>query len=170
MKKILNFLQISKKLFIIFLIIGVTLATIININTFLDDMNYFNDPDVNCSYMSEGGKLFYLPKNLCHLNEFNNKIGIFNLNIIYTPGHTSDCISIIDDESKVMFAGDFIFSKMIGRTDLKTGNMLMMFKSIDKIFPYIKNNNYIIYSGHDEKGFTSKELLSDNVYFKRKNR
>jgi len=42
MKKILDFLQISKKLFIIFLVIGFALATIMNIIVFSDDVSYYN--------------------------------------------------------------------------------------------------------------------------------
>ena len=141
----------------------------VNIYSRLENMDYFDDVEFNCSYMSES-KLTYKPNNLIHLIEGENKIGPFNLNIIYTQGHTDDLICIIDEDSKVMFSGDFIFLNAIGRCDLKTGNMLKMFKSIDKVFPMIKLKEYVIYSGHDENSFTSKDLLANNVYFKRKNR
>ncbi len=83
-----------------------------------------------------------------NLKEGNNKIGDFEFEVIYTPGHTDDSITIFFPKEKVMFAGDFIFKNSIGRTDLPSGNYEEMLKSISKIKEY---PNVIIYPGHDEK-------------------
>ncbi len=83
-----------------------------------------------------------------NLEEKEYKISDFIFEVIYTKGHTSDSVSYYFKESNALFTGDFLFKESIGRTDLETGNMNEMFKSIDKI---IKYNDVIIYPGHGEK-------------------
>ena len=73
------------------------------------------------------------------------------IDVIETPGH-SDCsvCYLIDD---LLFTGDFIFKNSIGRTDLQTGNDVMMKLSIDKIKEddrLKKYFDYVIYPGHEE--------------------
>lgn len=83
-----------------------------------------------------------------NLKEGKNKIDEFNFEIIYTPGHKEDCISIYFKEYEVMFTGDFIFNGSIGRMDLEGGNTLDMLNSLNKIKKY--NKNIIIYPGHGD--------------------
>jgi len=83
-----------------------------------------------------------------NLKEENNNIGDFEFEVIYTPGHTDDSITIFFPKEKVMFVGDFIFKNSIGRTDLPSGNYKEMLESISKIKEY---PDVIIYPGHDEK-------------------
>lgn len=96
-----------------------------------------------------------------NLNCGKNNIGNFTLDVVYTPGHTSDSISIYFDEEKVIFVGDFIFYHTIGRTDLPTGDYSQMRKSIEKIKEY---DNIVIYPGHG-KITTLKEEKENNIYF-----
>lgn len=72
---------------------------------------------------------------------FNN----FYFEVIYTPGHTVDCVTYYFYKEKIMFTGDFLFKGNIGRTDLETGNMEQMFSSLNKIKKY---KNIDIYPGH----------------------
>ena len=60
-----------------------------------------------------------------------------------------------------MFTGDFLFKGTIGRTDLPTGNMDEMKKSIKliKTYPDCK-----IYPGHGESTTLNEEKKS-NIYF-----
>ena len=97
------------------------------------------------------------------LNNFNNKLILdkhnleekeynidnFKFDVIYTPGHKEDCITIYFKEDKIMFTGDFIFKGAIGRTDLEGGNYLDMLNSLNKIDKYDKD--IIIYPGHGDK-------------------
>lgn len=83
-----------------------------------------------------------------NLFEGNNNIKDFNFNIIYTPGHTSDSISIYFKDYNVMFTGDFLFKNSIGRVDLPTGNYEDMLKSIEKIKTY--DEDIKIYPGHGD--------------------
>lgn len=112
------------------------------------------------------GCLECFDKNMIY--DFNNlkegitKIGEFEFEIIYTPGHKEDSISIYFDEYKSLFVGDFIFKNSIGRTDLKGGNFNQMIESIAKTKRF--NDDVIIYPGHGEKTNFHHERLY-NPYF-----
>lgn len=99
--------------------------------------------------------------NYKNLNDGKNNIGNFKFDIIRTPGHTIDSISIYFKEENIMFVGDFIFYHTIGRTDLPTGDYTQMKESIEKIKMY---DNINIYPGH---GITTtlKEEKENNIYF-----
>ena len=98
-----------------------------------------------------------------NMSEGINKIGKFKFQVIYTPGHRSDAISIYFPKEKVMFVGDFIFKDSIGRCDLETGNIKEMYESINKIKKY--NSEIILYPGHGEKTVLGYEI-NNNPYFK----
>lgn len=86
----------------------------------------------------------------------------FEFEIIETKGHTEDSISFYFEKEKVMFVGDFVFEGSIGRTDLDTGNMEEMKKSIKKLKTYPKDIK--LYPGHGNK--TTLEIeLENNPFF-----
>lgn len=96
-----------------------------------------------------------------NMKEGLNSIKDFNFNIIYTPGHTNDSITIYFKEEKNMFTGDFIFRGSIGRTDLG-GNEKDMKQSILKIKEY---PNVKIYPGHGEETSLDFER-HNNIFFR----
>jgi len=96
-----------------------------------------------------------LDKNTLEEKEYN--IEGFNFEIIYTPGHKEDCITIYFKNEKVMFTGDFIFKGTIGRMDLEGGSTLDMKESLEKMKKY--NKNIKIYPGHGESTYLFKENL-----------
>lgn len=83
-----------------------------------------------------------------NLKEGELSTGKFNIDVIYTPGHTSDSVTFYFKEEKTMFTGDFLFKETIGRTDLSTGNFKEMKKSIRKILTY--SDIIKVYPGHGE--------------------
>lgn len=89
-----------------------------------------------------------------NLKEGENKIFDFNFEIIYTPGHKEDLISILMDNN--LFCGDFIFENGIGRFDLEGGNFSDMQKSILKILKY--DPSITIYPGHGDPTTLKKEI------------
>ena len=103
------------------------------------------------------GAIEYFDKvyNYNNLKEGINQIGTFTFEVIYTPGHTSDSITLYFKEDNVMFVGDFIFKDGIGRTDLG-GNYFDMVNSIKKISKY--NKNIVIYPGHGNSSKLGIEL------------
>lgn len=91
-----------------------------------------------------------------------NQIDNFKFEVIYTPGHKEDLITIYFKEDNCMFTGDFIFRDTIGRCDLPGSNISDMKKSIDKIKQY--DRNIIIYPGHGDKTNLGYEI-ENNLYF-----
>ena len=98
-----------------------------------------------------------------NMNEGMFEIDNFNFNVIYTPGHRDDCISIYFKDDRMMFVGDFIFRDSIGRVDLPGGNMDKMIDSINKIKKYDKD--IVIYPGHGDNTTLGYEI-DNNIYFK----
>ena len=85
-----------------------------------------------------------------------NDIDNFRFEVIYTPGHKEDLISIYFKKEKVMFVGDFIFYETIGRTDLTGGDeeeMAYSLMSLRKMDEAIK-----LYPGHGQLTTLSHEL------------
>lgn len=98
-----------------------------------------------------------------NLKEKTYNIGKFNFDVIYTKGHTNDSITYYFKETNNMFVGDFVFKNSIGRTDLETGNINEMLKSINKIKKYPKKTN--IYPGHGEKTTLEEEMKNNPFFF-----
>lgn len=97
-----------------------------------------------------------------NMDEEINKIDNFNFEVIYTPGHKEDCVTIYFKEDKCMFCGDFIFRDSIGRCDLPGGNIKEMINSINKIKKYDKD--IVLYPGHGGKTTLGYEI-NNNMYF-----
>lgn len=97
------------------------------------------------------------------MNEGEFKIDCFKFNVIYTPGHKEDCITIYFNDEKMMFVGDFIFRDSIGRVDLPGGNIYDMIDSINKIKKY--DRDIIIYPGHGDSTKLGYEI-DNNIYFR----
>ena len=96
-----------------------------------------------------------------NLKEGFNKIDLFNFEVIYNPGHTNDSVSYYFKDEKILFSGDFIFKRNIGRTDLG-GNDLDMLNSINKIKKY--DIDIAIKPGHGDET-TLKDELKYNPFF-----
>lgn len=100
------------------------------------------------------GLVSYISCPIIHIEEGINKIGQFEFEVIYTPGHSEGSVIYVFDDC--IFTGDTLFKGSIGRTDLKGGSFstikqsLQIFKSFDK--------NYIIYPGHDLSTTLYEEL------------
>lgn len=97
-----------------------------------------------------------------NLDDFN-LIGPFEFEVIRTPGHKEDAITIYFRKEKVMFTGDFLFKDDIGRCDLPGGNIKEMKESIEKIKQYPEE--VIVYPGHGEKTNLGYEC-HNNPYFR----
>lgn len=82
------------------------------------------------------------------------KIGNFELEVMYTPGHSIGSVVYIID--RYLFSGDTLFQGSIGRTDMITGSMIEMRQSLDKIKEL--KRNYTIYPGHGPDTTLEQEL------------
>ncbi len=96
--------------------------------------------------LKEVAQEFNCPIYAYPLKEGAYQIKDFHFEVIHTKGHTIDSISFYFPNEKVMFTGDFLFKEMVGRTDLETGNIDEMLKSLQKISKY----DGMIYPGHGD--------------------
>ena len=99
---------------------------------------------------------------ITNMNEGVNKIDKFNFEVIYTPGHKEDAITIYFKEDKCMFCGDFIFKDSVGRCDLPGGNINEMINSIERIKKY--DRDIVVYPGHGDSTIIGYES-DNNIYF-----
>ena len=62
-------------------------------------------------------------------------IGDFKIQVIHTPGHSRGSVCYFDTETRILFSGDTLFCRAIGRTDLSTSNDPQIYESIfNKLF------------------------------------
>jgi len=80
----------------------------------------------------------------------------------HVPGHTAGCVLIKVENA--LFTGDTLFEDTIGRTDLYSGNMESMKKSL-RIFSGF-NPDIKCYPGHG-RPFTLEYALENNPFIKR---
>jgi len=87
------------------------------------------------------------------------EIGDISLHVLETPGHSPGALSYYTDDVEeyngkkidgVIFTGDLLFRRSIGRTDIQGGDQEQLFSSIKvKIMnnPNI-TNNFVVFPGH----------------------
>jgi hydroxyacylglutathione hydrolase len=78
------------------------------------------------------------------------------LDVIYSPGHTTDSVIFYSAKDTVAFVGDTIFKGSIGNTQYPGGNGKELRRSIiEKVFSLPEET--ILYSGHSEQTTVGKE-------------
>lgn len=92
------------------------------------------------------------------------QIGELSLHVLETPGHSPGALSYYSKDPKeyegqkiegVIFTGDLIFRRSIGRSDLGGGDSRLLFQSIKNKIMYNPevSDNFLIFPGH--MGITS---------------
>lgn len=77
----------------------------------------------------------------------NFELAPFQFEILYTPGHSPDHVSLYFKKEDVLIAGDVLFRESIGRTDLYRGNFELLATSIrEKLYPL--PDRTVVYPGH----------------------
>ena len=82
------------------------------------------------------------------------KIGPFDIQIIYSPGHTNGSVMYIIDGC--LFSGDTLFRGSVGRTDLYSGSMYKLLESLKVI--YTLDEKMVVYPGHEQQTTIGEEL------------
>ncbi len=81
------------------------------------------------------------------------QFGDFDLQVLATPGHTPDCISLYLADPAMVFTIDCLLIRGCGRTDFQTGSVSELYHSITShLFPLADET--IVYPGHDYQGRT----------------
>jgi glyoxylase-like metal-dependent hydrolase (beta-lactamase superfamily II) len=73
----------------------------------------------------------------------------YRLEVLHTPGHTNGSICLYDEAKKIIFSGDTFFIEGIGRTDLPSGDMEALKKSLKRLASLDIEK---VYPGHGEVG------------------
>lgn len=74
-------------------------------------------------------------------------LGELELQVLFTPGHTPGHVSFYEAGSGVVFDGDVLFNKGIGRTDLPGGDHHTLMRSIREVLMALPAET-VVYSGH----------------------
>lgn len=85
-------------------------------------------------------------------------LGDYNLNFLFTPGHTPGEYSIYSKENNFCITGDVLFKEGIGRTDLWGGNFDTLISSIKTKLLTLPEST-IIYPGHGEESTIGYEKI-----------
>lgn len=120
----------------------------IQVETYIhsEEQRWLGDPSKNGSGKLIGQEITASPaENI--FEEGGMKIGLFEFQVIHTPGHSPGSVSFIFDDSKQVFSGDVLFRQGIGRTDLLGGDIKTIEYSIKEKL-YKLNDEYIVYPGH----------------------
>jgi len=69
--------------------------------------------------------------------------------LIATPGHTQGSCCYYFEEANMLISGDTLFEESVGRTDLPTGSMSTLVRSVkDKLF--VLPDDVVVYPGHGD--------------------
>jgi glyoxylase-like metal-dependent hydrolase (beta-lactamase superfamily II) len=75
------------------------------------------------------------------------EVGALRLKVLYTPGHTAGHVSFYEATHRVVFDGDVLFNRGIGRTDLPGGNHAELLRSIKEELLTLPDE-VAVYPGH----------------------
>src|SRR5699024_6809498 len=86
-----------------------------------EEAEWLEDPQLNGSVLFTGKKIetdqpeHFLPSGVLTISGMT-------FHVLHTPGHSPGSVSFVNQEEKVVFGGDALFQRGIGRTDLPGGN------------------------------------------------
>ncbi|HSJ55082.1 MAG TPA: MBL fold metallo-hydrolase [Anaerolineae bacterium] len=76
-------------------------------------------------------------------------VGTLRFQVLHAPGHTPGHICFYEDTEKVLFDGDVLFYRGIGRADLPGGDPEQLLASIHRVL-YTLPDETTVYSGHGQ--------------------
>ncbi len=113
-----------------------------------DDLVFLSDPDLNLSgFLAAPMRINSCCRSVEDREEI--KLGGVKLQVLHTPGHTPGgiCLLLKEPEDNMLFSGDTLFYRGVGRTDLTLASSEQLEKSIkEKLF--VLDNRTKVYPGH----------------------
>lgn len=113
---------------------------------------YIHEADIEMTKDKGWGRVFGLQAvptisvPLVKLKETKYKIGPFNFEVLFTPGHSKGSVCYLFDDC--IFTGDALFKLACGRCDLEGGDISELKSSLRMLKTL--NPSLIVYPGHDE--------------------
>ncbi len=129
-----------------------------------EEREVFEDASLNCS----GGEFGIdnpVTYDVDHLMKDGDIIKLAGMRwkVIFTPGHTKGSCCFYEESEKILISGDTLFEGSVGRTDLPTGSMKELLKSIDTKLKSLPDD-VTVYPGHG--GYTPiGDEKQYNMYF-----
>lgn len=109
------------------------------------DAEYLVNPDKNLSSVFSAPLKVKPADRIIKENDM-----IDNFIVIHTPGHTQGGICLYNDKENILFSGDTIFARGVGRTDHPDGDQAQLFDSIKKKLVDLSEET-TFYPGHGAK-------------------
>ena len=75
------------------------------------------------------------------------EVGTLRFKVLHTPGHTPGHVCFYEQAEGVLFDGDVLFFRSIGRTDLPGGKYQQLIDSIQGVLLVLPEET-VVYSGH----------------------
>lgn len=126
-----------------------------------EDLALLKDPNINLSAFL--ARPFSIESNIKTLKDKESVVlGQIELEVIHTPGHTPGgiCLLMKEPVDKILFSGDTLFYRGIGRTDFSGADESLLIKSIkDKLFKL--PDDTIVYPGHGQPSTIGQEKKSN---------
>ena len=108
---------------------------------------------------------YELPEaNFCIENTSIINFGSHTLKVIATPGHSGGSVCYYCENEHLLFTGDTLFRRNIGRTDLPGGSMFQMVSSL-RLLAQLPDET-VVYAGHGENSTIGYEV-AHNLYMDR---
>ena len=87
--------------------------------------------------------------------------GSFRVKAIATPGHTNTCTSFLCEN--MIFTGDTLFVRDVGRTDFQQGSNANMYESITKKLFSLPEST-LVFPAHDYRGHSMSTIEEEKKY------
>lgn len=120
------------------------------------------DPEANCSHWTSDDGFSVKVDQFVRDGEILNIAG-FNIKCIETPGHTAGGMCFYIESEKLLFAGDTLFYHSFGRTDLPTGSLSDLIKSIKNKIMVLPEDTRVL-CGHGEETTIADEIKYNPVF------
>jgi sulfur dioxygenase len=91
-------------------------------------------------------------------------VGNLTLQVMYTPGHTSDSYSFLLETGnrRLLFTGDTLLIRGTGRTDFQNGDAAAQYRSLQRLLALPGDTE--VWPGHDYKGWTSSTIAEERAH------
>ena len=101
----------------------------------------------------------FTPNEMAEQKAFS--IGPFTFDVLFTPGHSPDHVSLYFSDESFVIAGDALFKDSIGRTDLYKGDFDLLAKSIREKLYTLPDNTKVL-PGHGPSTTVGYEKANNN--------
>ncbi len=114
----------------------------------MDDERMLNDPSLNLSGTMGTEQVSISADYLLRDGEVLHFLNL-EWKVMATPGHTAGSVCYYLPEEEVLFSGDTLFAESLGRTDLPTGSMSAIVRSIAERLLMLPDDT-MVYPGHGD--------------------